>query len=105
MKGSPKKFTCASELDPPHGDEGAVDAPSTTQTNSTWDVVDLVGLVVEVCIQETGDPGTDWVIELSIPKTSPSHDKQFEWFKSKSELFRPGVSIERTPRFCRKGGA
>eukprot|EP00975_Prorocentrum_lima_P039077 8211510-Prorocentrum_lima.AAC.1 len=46
--------------------------------NTTWDVVDLVGLVMEVCIQETGKPESDWEIKLSIPRTSPSHDEQFE---------------------------
>eukprot|EP00975_Prorocentrum_lima_P066167 12907626-Prorocentrum_lima.AAC.1 len=58
---------------------------------------------MEVCIQETGKPETDWEIEFSIPRTSPSHDEQFEWFKDKWAFPSLGVPIERTTRFCRKG--
>eukprot|EP00975_Prorocentrum_lima_P034373 7227166-Prorocentrum_lima.AAC.1 len=60
MKGPPKKFTSVSEPDPSQGEAMTFGAASTTQLNVTWDVVDLVGLVVEVCFQETGNPETDW---------------------------------------------
>eukprot|EP00975_Prorocentrum_lima_P039734 8348763-Prorocentrum_lima.AAC.1 len=64
-------------------------AASTTQLNATWDVVDLMAMVVEVCVQETGNPGTDWDIKVYIPPDSPSPEEQFSWFKEKWESVRP----------------
>eukprot|EP00975_Prorocentrum_lima_P015671 3322752-Prorocentrum_lima.AAC.1 len=40
---------------------------STTHLNTTWDVIDLVAMVVEVCVLETGDSGGDWRLKLHIP--------------------------------------
>eukprot|EP00975_Prorocentrum_lima_P068705 12922136-Prorocentrum_lima.AAC.1 len=56
-------------------------AASTTQLDASWDVVDLVAMVVEVCIQETGNQELEWEIKMSIPSDSPSADDQFKWVK------------------------
>eukprot|EP00975_Prorocentrum_lima_P068731 12922254-Prorocentrum_lima.AAC.1 len=70
-------------------------SPSTTQLNASWDVVDLVAMVVEVFIQETGNE-KDRDIKISIPSDSLDADDQFQWFKNKWEAIRPAVPIEKT---------
>eukprot|EP00975_Prorocentrum_lima_P013901 2953871-Prorocentrum_lima.AAC.1 len=64
-------------------------AASTAQLNATWDVADLMAMVVEVCVQETGNLRSDWEIKVSIPTDSPSDVEQFRWRKEKWESIRP----------------
>eukprot|EP00975_Prorocentrum_lima_P064428 12897517-Prorocentrum_lima.AAC.1 len=36
-------------------------------SNTTWDIVDLMVVIVEIFIVETDGPGQDWRVELHIP--------------------------------------
>eukprot|EP00975_Prorocentrum_lima_P000940 198798-Prorocentrum_lima.AAC.1 len=60
-------------------------------------------MVVEVCIQETGNEESDLKIKRSIPSDSPDADGQYQCFKNKWEAIRPAVPIEKTTKFTRKG--
>eukprot|EP00975_Prorocentrum_lima_P053851 11299597-Prorocentrum_lima.AAC.1 len=62
-KEPPKKFKSVPEPDTPQSEVMTFAAPSTTQMNASWDVVDLVAMVVDVCIQETGNDKSDWDIK------------------------------------------
>eukprot|EP00975_Prorocentrum_lima_P055726 11682274-Prorocentrum_lima.AAC.1 len=61
---------------------------STTQLNASWDVVDLVAMVVEVCVQETGHEEFDWHVKLSIPQGTRNPEVQFQEFKARWKNLR-----------------
>eukprot|EP00975_Prorocentrum_lima_P044592 9343284-Prorocentrum_lima.AAC.1 len=69
---------------------------STTQLNASWNVVNLVGMVVEMCVQETGQKEFDWRVKLSIPRDSPNPEVQFQEFETLWKEIRPFVPLELT---------
>eukprot|EP00975_Prorocentrum_lima_P047990 10035211-Prorocentrum_lima.AAC.1 len=69
----------------------------------SWNVVDLVSMVVEFCVQGTANYEEDWEIQVSVPRTLPTHEEEYTWFNDKWEEKRPTVGISRTYRFCRRG--
>eukprot|EP00975_Prorocentrum_lima_P011674 2484226-Prorocentrum_lima.AAC.1 len=64
--------------------------------NTTWDVIDLVAMVVEVCIMETGHSVHDWRLKLHIPMQLGGNfvPEQVRMFTEKWEGVGPDVPVE-----------
>eukprot|EP00975_Prorocentrum_lima_P042744 8976755-Prorocentrum_lima.AAC.1 len=82
-RAPPRKFECMPDPNPLQDEAVTFGAASTTQLNASWDVIDLMAMIVEVCVVETGVPGQDWCLKLHIPmKWRPRVvEEQFKLFK------------------------
>eukprot|EP00975_Prorocentrum_lima_P004002 870889-Prorocentrum_lima.AAC.1 len=64
--------------------------------NTVWDVIDLIHMVVDTCIMETGDDGPAWQVKLHFPQEMDRNKvtNQTQQFTDKWEKLRPDVSVE-----------
>eukprot|EP00975_Prorocentrum_lima_P004024 874925-Prorocentrum_lima.AAC.1 len=62
--------------------------------NTTWDVVDLVSVILEIRIVETDDAEEIWRTTLHINGMAPADvEQQAQAFKEKWTTLRPLVSV------------
>eukprot|EP00975_Prorocentrum_lima_P018462 3887414-Prorocentrum_lima.AAC.1 len=63
--------------------------------NTSWDVIDLIHMVVDTYIMETGDDGPVWQVKLHYPHEM-GHNivaNQTRKFSDKWEKLRPDVNV------------
>eukprot|EP00975_Prorocentrum_lima_P047894 10016130-Prorocentrum_lima.AAC.1 len=64
--------------------------------NTTSDDIDLMAMVVEVCVMETGVSGSDWRLKLHAPMqlTPEVVEEQVHLFRDKWDVIRPDGPVE-----------
>eukprot|EP00975_Prorocentrum_lima_P036989 7786887-Prorocentrum_lima.AAC.1 len=69
-----------------------------SNSSTTWDIVDLIAMIVEVFIMEAYDSGHEWRVNLHIPMSvQPTEaDQQIDLFKDKWIGLRSDVPVRKS---------
>eukprot|EP00975_Prorocentrum_lima_P013687 2912752-Prorocentrum_lima.AAC.1 len=72
--------------------------------NTTWDLVDLMSIILEILILETDDTYEKWSVRLHTNGMTPDNaEQQVQAFREKWKVLRPSATVAASDKYHKAG--